>query len=148
MDVNYNPCYQKMRIWKTVGGVVDWHQCQIKNKRSNHLACRKCMMRIIITVEKPLTIYTDFKPTILKPINTKWPYSANNIYRQLMYNKYNYQQVQTTIQKLKLKTISNDRNISKLGSQNRRNRINTVIHKMILIENTDHNNKYKLEQQI
>jgi len=65
-----------------------------------------------------------------------------------MYNKYNYQQVQTTIQKLKLKTISNDRNISKLGSQNRRNRINTVIHKMILIENTDHNNKYKLEQQI
>jgi hypothetical protein len=29
------------------------------------------MMRIIITAEKTPTIYTDFKPTILKPINTK-----------------------------------------------------------------------------
>jgi hypothetical protein len=53
MDVNYNPCYQKMRIWKIVGGVVDWHQCQMENKRNKHLACRKCMMRIIITAENP-----------------------------------------------------------------------------------------------
>jgi hypothetical protein len=49
-------CYQKMGIWKIVGGVVDWHKCQMPNKRNNHLACRKCMMRIIITAEKPPTI--------------------------------------------------------------------------------------------
>ena len=82
-----------------------------------------------------------------------------------MYNKYNYQQVQTTIQKLKLKTISNDRNSSKLGSQNCRNRINTGIHDMtdskyrprnkykleqqiqITTTNTDHNNKHRSQQQ-
>jgi hypothetical protein len=62
-----------------------------------------------------------------------------------MYNKYNYQQVQKTIKKLKLKTISNDRNSSKFGAQNRRNRINTGIHDTTLIANTDRNNKYKLE---
>ena len=65
-----------------------------------------------------------------------------------MYNKNNYQQVQTTIQKLKLNTISNDRNSSKLGSLNRRQRINTGIHDMTLITNKDHDNTYKLEQQI
>ena len=60
-----------------------------------------------------------------------------------MYNKYNYQKVQKTIKKLKLKTISNDRNSSKLGSQNRRNRINTGISDMTLRANTDHNNILK-----
>jgi len=57
-----------------------------------------------------------------------------------MYNKYNYQKVQKTKQKLKIKTIiSNDRNSSKLGSQIRRNRINTGIHDMILIQTTTTN---------